>query len=64
MNANTDRLVSGQRIQLPGKTKAVAADAVTPRASGVDLYVTDEAAPVLGALRDTLNELHARGQLP
>ena len=38
-----DQLVSGQRLQLPGETGVVVADAVVPRSTGVDLYVTDEA---------------------
>ena len=42
--ADADRLVSGQRLQLPGETGVVVADAVVPRAGGVDLYVTDDAA--------------------
>lgn len=42
--ADAARLVSGQRLQLPGEAGVVVADAVVPRAGGVDLYVTDEAA--------------------
>lgn len=42
--SGVDRLVSGQRLQLPGENGVVVADAVVPRPGGVDLYVTDDAA--------------------